>query len=170
MVESSARAWQYSGYNYTNVTATARILDSIGSNRTLTPFQDGVKWEGVFNVPVCDIGAHIEWNTQYGDKKEGFGRLPCCCGPNCSDTKAFVEAAGMNGFQQLLSGCKSQLKGSDLNFSMIDYGFNATHHESFKEKWLHWNNGQRFGVVLGFILAQFVVGTMITGCIVAMSE
>jgi len=59
-------------------------------------------------------------------------RLPpvlCFClvltvpGPNCVDTKDFVNASNLLGNQPFIKACRDQLKDSDLNFSTIDYGF-----------------------------------------------
>ncbi len=137
-----------------------RIEASVASNGTLTPFQDGPGWEGVWTIPVCDVGSHVEWNTQFWDKKEGFGRLPCCCGPNCADTAEFVQAAGMKDFQTLLHGCKRQLKGTEIDFSKVDYGFQT---DSFAHKWPTWSTGQRAGIVIGFIVA-FAIAIMVLYC------
>ncbi|KAH0548679.1 hypothetical protein GP486_007777, partial [Trichoglossum hirsutum] len=45
ITKSSARAWRRSGFNYTQEVAQNRIVDSITSNGSLTPFQDGAAWE-----------------------------------------------------------------------------------------------------------------------------
>ena len=140
---SSARAWAYAKSNYTNDDVMNRIEASVASNGTLTPFQDGPGWEGVWTIPVCDLGVHVEWNTQFGDQKEGLGRLPCCCGPKCADTAEFVKAAGMKNYEVLRDGCERQLKGSDINFSRVDYGFGSF--------WSRISIGQRAGIVIGVI-------------------
>ena len=167
-LKSSARTWRYQGFNYTQRDAMNRIQGSVLSNGTLTPFQDGIGWEGVWTIPVCDIGGHIQWNTQFGDKKEGYGRLPCCCGPNCSDTAAFVEAGGWKGFNGLLSGCKLQLANSDIDFSNVDYGFKSSGGGgvslSFGLKWESWGKGKRFGVVMGFIMAAGLAFSLLGCC------
>ena len=141
-----------------------RIKASVASNGTLTPFQDGIAWEGVWTIPVCDIGDRVEWNTQFGDKKEGYGRLPCCCGINCVDTKDFVEAAGMKGFQTLIHGCKRQIKGDSINFNIIDYGFVE---DTFGNKWRAWSTSERVGVIFGLIIGAcgaFLVLVCIFSC------
>jgi hypothetical protein len=139
---SSSRAWKYAGNNYTEETARNRIIASISSNGTLTPFQDGPSWEGIWTIPVCDIGNNIDWNTQFGDEQQGLGRLPCCCGKNCKDTEEFVYASGFNGSEVLLEGCKKQLKGTGISFNRVNYGF-KTH---------YWSAGRQAGLCVGVIL------------------
>jgi hypothetical protein len=104
-------------------------------------------WLGTFTLPVCDIGTH-NWTTAYGDTSPGrFGLLPCCCGPDCNETAAFVKAANMHGFQTLLRGCKEQYSG----FDTVDYGFSWENTIPFK--WAMWGLGKRIG---------FVLSTMVT--------
>ena len=49
--------------------------------------------------------------------------LPCCCGPNCEDTKAFVEAANLLDDKTFVEHCEKQLEFSGLEFQEIDYGY-----------------------------------------------
>jgi hypothetical protein len=157
-VVSSSRAWQYAGNNYTDQDAQNRIVASVASNGTLTPFQDGSAWEGVWTIPVCNVGNNVDWITEFGDKKQGYGRLPCCCGPNCTDTAEFARASGWNGSDTLLLGCRRQLADSGISFASIDYGYSGS--GSFAYHWAKWNAGQRTGVTIGLIfcgLAPFVL-------------
>ena len=140
---SSSRAWQYAGNNYTAETARNRIVASISSNGTLTPFQDGPRWEGIWTVPVCDIGNNIDWNTQFGDSQEGLGRLPCCCGEKCKDTREFVYASGFNGSVVLLKGCKKQLRGTGISFNQVNYGFKPP----------FWDKSKTTALAIGLIVA-----------------
>lgn len=149
-VVSSARAWQYASNNYTDQDAQDRIIASVASNGTLTPFQDGSAWEGVWTIPVCNVGNNVDWNTNFGDKKQGYGRLPCCCSPNCTDTAEFARASGWNGSDTLLVGCRRQLAHSGISFASIDYGYSGS--GSFAYHWANWNAGQRAGVTIGLIL------------------
>jgi hypothetical protein len=82
-------------------------------------------------------------------------------GVNCQDTKAFVKAANMVGFQTLLRGCKSQLEGSGIDFDKIDYGFSWKH--SFPLTWAAYSTGQKGGVGFGLTLAIiFALGIFVT--------
>jgi hypothetical protein len=153
-VISSSRAWQYASNNYTNQDAQDRIIASVASNGTLTPFQDGSAWEGVWTIPVCNVGNNVDWNTEFGDKKQGYGRLPCCCGPNCRDTAEFARASGWNGSDTLLLGCRRQLAGSGISCASIDYGYSSS--GSFAYHWAIWNAGQRTGVMIGLIFCGLI--------------
>jgi hypothetical protein len=147
---SSSRAWKYAGNNYTEETARNRIIASISSNGTLTPFQDGPSWEGIWTIPVCDIGNNIDWITQFGDAQQGPG-LPCCCGEKCKDTREFVYASGFNGSQALLQECKIQLSGTGIPFNRVNYGF----------KYHFWTAGRIAAIVIGIIV---FIPTLICCC------
>ncbi|KAH0538828.1 hypothetical protein FGG08_004604 [Glutinoglossum americanum] len=163
ITKSSALAWRRAGFNYTQDIAKDRILESITSNGTLTPFKDGAAWEGVWTIPVCDVGNHTNWNVQYGGKKKHrYDYLPCCCGPDCKDTKDFVKAANLKGFQTLLRGCKAQLKVEGMDYSKVDYGF--AWKNSFPLAFAAWHPAVRAGVVIGI-----VAGSLLFLCICALA-
>ena len=152
---SSSRAWKYAGNNYTEETAQNRIISSISSNGTLSPFQDGPSWEGIWTIPVCDIGNNVDWNTQFGDAQQGLGRLPCCCGKKCKDTAEFVYASGFNGSEILLEGCKKQLKGTGISFNRVNYGFESR----------YWSAGRQAGLCVGIVLIfLLLLGLCISRC------
>ncbi|KAI9775348.1 MAG: hypothetical protein M1839_001264 [Geoglossum umbratile] len=156
ITKASARAWRKAGFNYTDMIAQERILESIASNGTLTPFEDGAGWEGVWTIPVCDVGNHTKWNVKYGWKQNHrYDMLPCCCGENCKDTAKFIRAANLNGLQTVLRGCKIQLQGSGINFDSVDYGFRWKN--SLPLAFASWGNGARFGFVI-VILIPVLVG------------
>ncbi|KAI9775007.1 MAG: hypothetical protein M1839_001607 [Geoglossum umbratile] len=121
ITKASARAWRIGGFNFTRQMGEDLLQQAVSSNKS-NPWVEGAAWPGSWTLPVCDMGTH-NWNTQFGEKRGKYGLLPCCCGEACKDTKAFVKAANMKGFQTLLSGCEAQLKNSDLDFKSIDYGF-----------------------------------------------
>jgi hypothetical protein len=123
----------------------------MSSGNATSPFLDGPGWIGTFTLPVCDIGTH-DWATAYDDSSTGrFGMLPCCCGPDCSETAAFVKAANMQGFQTLLRGCKSQYAEGWKN---VDYGFKWKN--SIQFKWAMWGAGKRAAVVLSSLFLPFM--------------
>jgi hypothetical protein len=111
VAESSARAWEFAGNNYTQETALKRLQDSLLSKGALTPFQDGAGWEGVFTLPVCDIRSRPKWVVEYDQKI-----LPCCCGVNCTDTVHFLELAHLVYSNSFYKACKKQVKGTDLEW------------------------------------------------------
>jgi hypothetical protein len=122
ITKASAGAWHIGGLNFTREMAYDLLQKAISSNGTLNPWRDGAGWPGTWLLPVCDMGTY-NWNTQFGEKRGNYGMLPCCCGPHCRDTKAFVQAANMKNFKTLLHGCKKQLENSGIDFKTIDYGF-----------------------------------------------
>ena len=139
---SSGRAWEVAGFNYTTDVALDRLLNaSTNPSDNLTPFQDQAMWEGVFTLPVCDIGTRPQWVVQYDSKT-----LPCCCGLNCTDTRAFVYAANLNKTRSWKEACRKQLKGSDLDFESIDYGI-----EDNRNFWDKLSTGAKAGFVIGCV-------------------
>jgi hypothetical protein len=118
----------------------------MSSPNSSSPFLDGPGWTGTFTLPVFDRGSN-NGTTTYGDTSAGrFGMLPCCCGPDCSETKAFVKAANMEGFQPLLRGCKRQYKEG---FDEVDYGFGWK--TTVALKWAMWGVGKKIGFVLSSV-------------------
>ena len=115
---SSARAFEVAGFNYTPSVALDRIKSSIFNN-TFAPLTEGSRWEGLWTLPVCDMGDNVQWNGLYGESN----MAPCCCGPDCRDTKTFVELANLKGVNSYRNQCSKQLKGTSINFTNIDYGF-----------------------------------------------
>ena len=117
VAESSGRAWEFAGNDYNDTISAQRLQTALLSKGALTPFQDGAGWEGVFNLPVCDVGYRPKWVNDYDDLV-----LPCCCGVGCRDTKDFVSAANLNGSKSWLHNCEYHLMGTDLDGTEIDYG------------------------------------------------
>ncbi|KAB5513128.1 hypothetical protein GE09DRAFT_1295358 [Coniochaeta sp. 2T2.1] len=145
ITKSSAKAYRLAGFNFTEDDAWSALSNAMSSPNSTSPFLEGPGWTGTFTLPVCDIGIQ-NWTTAFGDTSAGrFGMLPCCCGPNCTETAAFVEAANMKGFQTLLRGCKRQYGG----FEAVDYGFGWRNTLSFK--WAMWGVGKRIGFVVSSI-------------------
>lgn len=165
ITKSSAAAAKIGRYNFTQEMAHQAIHDAIASNGTLSPWEDGAGWRGTWTLPVCDMGTH-NWNSQFDDTSSRYGMLPCCCGENCKDTKDFVKAANLVGFQTLLYGCEKQLKGSDINFGDIDYGFKKK--KSLPLYWATLNMAQRAGlgsgIVAGGLVVIFALICCLAGC------
>ncbi|KAK0639122.1 hypothetical protein B0T16DRAFT_422464 [Cercophora newfieldiana] len=162
ITKSSARAFRAGGFNYTQEIQTKELEDAMASNHSLDPFAEGAGWSGTWTIPVCDTGK-FDWNIQYDDSSLRYGRLPCCCGENCKDTKEFVKAANLLGSQTYLRGCYEQLKPlAGINFEKIDYGFKWE--TTFPVAWLGWSDGVRAGVVIGMIVGGAVVLGLLLCC------
>ncbi|KAK4460747.1 hypothetical protein QBC42DRAFT_347767 [Cladorrhinum samala] len=105
---------------------------------------------------VRDTGTY-DWNVQHDDSTSKRGRLPCCCGVNCTDTKAFVKAANLHGSQTFLHRYYEQLKLlPDIDFEMIDYGYKLKE-MAFLAAWKVWSNGERAGMVILMIFAGITI-------------
>lgn len=157
IAESSARAWEYAGNNYTTTLASQRIQSSLSSNGALTPFQDGPGWEGMFTLPACDVGPQSEWLVPFGGKL-----LPCCCGENCTDTKAFIQAANLNKSEDFLDICRAQLKNTSIDFSSIDYGIDPG--SKAHRFWHHLGKGGKAGFVIGIFFGFVFVFVVTAAC------
>lgn len=157
ITKSSAGSARIGRFNFTQDMAEQALHDAIASNGTLSPWDDGAGWRGTWTLPVCDMGTH-NWNTQFDAKPSRYGMLPCCCGEGCSETKEFVEAANLKGFQTLLYGCEEQLKGTDVRFEDVDYGFKKK--KSLPLYWATLSTAKKAGLAIGIIFGG-VVGLMI---------
>ncbi|OCL08763.1 hypothetical protein AOQ84DRAFT_376449 [Glonium stellatum] len=102
------------GLHY-NKNDTNRLVEaSISGNSTEQAFIQGVKFQGIWTIPVCDVGNNGSMVANY---KAGI--LPCCCGPanssgtGCTETNDFFNATHLNfkGFQAIDKWCKNQVKG-----------------------------------------------------------
>lgn len=113
IINSSLDAYNVAGYNYNADTARARAEDAI-SNAWASPGAKGAAWEGIFTVPVCDVGAAVGANyedKQYILQPYGHDSRPVWCGAICGGdlqkTKDFIHAANMDGFNSPKHLCKS---------------------------------------------------------------
>ncbi|KAH0547904.1 hypothetical protein GP486_008354, partial [Trichoglossum hirsutum] len=73
--------------------------------------------------------------------------------PDCKDTKAFVEAADLKGFQSLLRGCQIQLKAEGMDYSKVDYGFKWKNSLPFV--FAQWPLGIKIGFICGLAVGSF---------------
>lgn len=123
VAQSSGRAWEIGGgNNYTNEMDLSNILNSNDSCSGSNPWIDQAGYPGVFRLPVCDVGNSVVWISAYDPHQ-----LPCCCGPNCSQTGDFMKAANLQHNKKWRKMCKKQLKGSSINFKDIDFGNHKGH-------------------------------------------
>ena len=120
------------GFNYDSTQAPGNVtgvIEQVGLTHSL----DGLRTvPGVWNISVCDMGDHSDWNVDYSVKAQTTTSqddlafiFPCCCGPQCSQTQAWVAAANMNNFKTLVANCQRQMalcKAWPADVTTIDYG------------------------------------------------
>ncbi|KAM0187316.1 hypothetical protein ACHAPI_011229 [Fusarium lateritium] len=85
IIESSLDAYNVAGYNYDSETRAARAEDAI-ANAWVSPGSKGAAWEGIFTVPVCDVGAAVDADYSYKQyilQPYGHDSRPIWCGPIC---------------------------------------------------------------------------------------
>ena len=68
----------------------------------------------------------------------------------------------MYGFQTLLYGCEAQLKGTDLHFKSIDYGFKLK--STLPLRWALWPVWTKVLFVLGSLSAGGALGVALGFC------
>jgi hypothetical protein len=113
VIESSVKAYQQAGYNYTSDVMAARMADAVQTGSG-NPMAAGAAWEGIFSIPVCNVSQAVDQN--YSDKQYilqdyGHDSRPVWCGPICDNdlekTKLFINATLMEGFQSPRHLCSS---------------------------------------------------------------
>jgi hypothetical protein len=149
-----------------------QLEQAFSSNGSVSPFEQGAGWVGTWTLPVCDMGTN-NWNTLYGIKPTRFGLMPCCCGinfpflplpftpnlkpsnilrvlgPSCSETKDFIQAANMQGFQTVLHACQAQLQQTSIDYNSVDFGIKWK--RSYPLRFAVWSTWRRGLSVLGII-------------------
>lgn len=165
--KSSAASAKTGGFNFTQDMAHEALASAIASNGTMSPWDDGAGWVGTWTLPVCALPRN--WNAQFANASSRYGVLPCCCGEDCRDTKAFVAAANLVNFQTLLYGCEEQLKGSGIDFSTVDYGFGKKKGPAALP--MYWATlgtgvkaGLAIGIIAGGVLALVLLFTCLNAC------
>jgi hypothetical protein len=110
-IQSSVKAYQYSGFEYTVDVFNQRMANAI-QNGSDNPLQNAAATEGVFTIPVCNISQAINnnyQNRQYILQDYGHESRPNWCGPICNNdlntTKAFISAANMVNFKSPYHMC-----------------------------------------------------------------
>lgn len=63
------------GLNYNDTKTNDRIEQSISLEGNETFLMQGVRFQGVWTLPVCDVGQNGMWVADYAE-----GMMPCCCG------------------------------------------------------------------------------------------
>ena len=157
LAKASGWAWEIAGSNYTNEVSQQQLLESFDSNSNYTPFQEQAGWQGMSTIPVCDVQERSEWVVPYGSHT-----LPCCCGPDCRDTRAFIELANLNAAESWYYRCRKQLKNTDLDFDNIDYGIDLG-----SPIHLFWHNlglGGQIGFVIGCAFGTLFILVILCMC------
>jgi len=125
-------------YDYTlapsNLPALLTVVKETGTLDSLHAI------EGVYNISVCDMGTHSDWNGDFTQKlmtttnsmyNSGslFNSLafffPCCCGPGCTQTAEFIRSSNMENFRTIFDTCVQQMSDCDAwpqGVTEIDYG------------------------------------------------
>ncbi|KAJ5373741.1 hypothetical protein N7517_005747 [Penicillium concentricum] len=118
IINSSLDAYNTAGYKYNSTVAANRALDAI-KNSWGSPGAQGASWEGIFTIPVCDVGNAIGANyygKEYILQPYGHESRPVWCGPICKGnahtaqddaqtTKDFITAANMDNFKSFKHLC-----------------------------------------------------------------
>ncbi|PLB55528.1 hypothetical protein P170DRAFT_443287 [Aspergillus steynii IBT 23096] len=105
IINSSLDAYNAAGYDYNADKATERASDAV-SNAWASLGKKGASCEGVFTIPVCDVGGAV--NSDFESKEYilqpyGHDMRPVWCGAICGGdqqtTQIFINAANMGGFK-----------------------------------------------------------------------
>ena len=121
------------GFNYDYTKAPTNLESIFQAVADTHSFDNLNALEGVWNISVCDMGTHADWNNDftsaqpYNAQWSPYGDMafPCCCGPQCSQTKDFIQSAQMNNFDTIYSNCKTQLQSCDAwppGATEVDFG------------------------------------------------
>ncbi|MCJ1282361.1 hypothetical protein MMC26_001684 [Xylographa opegraphella] len=104
---SSLASYLAAKYNYTASTFYSTLDTQVLLDPSQQAFAQGASFQGVYTLPVCDVPAsHSSWVANYS-----ADLLSCCCGVDCSETRAFFEATRMAGSHSVNSKCQSQFPG-----------------------------------------------------------
>ncbi|KAL8998738.1 MAG: hypothetical protein Q9169_002293 [Polycauliona sp. 2 TL-2023] len=116
IISSSLDSYNVARFSYDATTASSRAQDAL-TNGWANLSSVGASWEGVFTLPVCDVG----WAASSDMERKQF-ILPChdhdarpnWCGPVCTGhretTMEFVTAAKMEGFQSPKHLCDTKVE------------------------------------------------------------
>ena len=105
VIKSSLGSYIAAGYSYNHEFGATRVTDAIQKGWA-RPSDQGPGWEGVFTIPVCDIGWAMNQDfqdRQYILQPWGHDYRPHWCALVCSgnaqQTQDFINAANMLHFQ-----------------------------------------------------------------------
>ncbi|KAJ9616673.1 hypothetical protein H2200_000392 [Cladophialophora chaetospira] len=98
VTKSFAESFRLAGFNYTALDTLNGLQSSLNQSSG-SYFADGAAAPGFWTIPVCNMTEFWRWNGQYNHTK----LAPCCCGDNCTDTRAFILAANLNVHSSFMS-------------------------------------------------------------------
>lgn len=113
IISSSLDSYNVARFSYDSSTAASRAQDAL-TNGWGNPGNAGASWEGVFTLPVCDVGwaasSDME-RKEYILQGHDHEARPNWCGPICTGdlqtTKDFIKAANMENFQSPKYMCET---------------------------------------------------------------
>jgi hypothetical protein len=91
------------GLNYDDSQINSRIRNTISLNSSDSFLVQGVRFQGVWTLPVCDVGRQAGWVANAAD-----GMMPCCCGPDCAETETAWKLMGIPKRGAVQAKCKTQ--------------------------------------------------------------
>ncbi|KAL8692827.1 MAG: hypothetical protein Q9218_002210 [Villophora microphyllina] len=104
VINSSLDSYNVARFSYNADTAASRAKDAL-TNGWGNPGAAGASWEGVFTIPVCDVGWAAGSTLQGKEfilQPYDHDSRPMWCGPVCTGdmqtTKDFIAATNMNNF------------------------------------------------------------------------
>ncbi|KAH8672588.1 hypothetical protein BGZ60DRAFT_563013 [Tricladium varicosporioides] len=103
IVASSLHSYIVGKFAYDESTINQKVQNSLSSKPEDQFFSQGVKFQGVWTIPVCDVGTYGDWVENTAQMK-----LPCCCGVNCGETADFMKAAHLTGMKSVNDKCVAQ--------------------------------------------------------------
>lgn len=91
----SLNSYTAGGLKYDESKVREKLRATISLNGSDSFLVQGVRFQGVFTLPVCDGGAND-------------GPLPCCCGSGCGETTEAWAAIGIPKTGGVQQKCKTQ--------------------------------------------------------------
>ena len=108
------------GFNYDQTQPPANLSDILTTVSKTQSLSSLSALAGVWNISVCDMGTHNDWNADFTQKplttqnqeyKDGALSFffPCCCGPQCTQTHDFIQSSQMENFKTIYETCQTQM-------------------------------------------------------------
>ncbi|KAI9893716.1 MAG: hypothetical protein M1814_005932 [Vezdaea aestivalis] len=119
IINSSLDAHEVAGLNYTWETFLSRTANQLKEG-SFDPTHLGPSWEGLFSIPVCDVGPIVNMTDRNFNKKGvvltpyGANQVPQWCKPMCANSTGhldrqtsidFLNATKMLGFDSFTAYC-----------------------------------------------------------------
>lgn len=111
MINSSLDAWNTAGNNYDEDARKNRAEEAVQEGWA-NPAAQGASWEGIFTIPVCDVGWAVDGDLERKDwvlQPYSKDSRPNWCGPICEGdhqkTVDFINTAQLDGVQSPIYQC-----------------------------------------------------------------